>query len=336
MDLTTANGLSKQLQLFEAGLPRKPYATDAVESGLHITSRRRALTRRYLQFNPPHLRVLTVYDVDRPGAVLAWEDADLPGPLFASANRQTGHAHLGWALDAPVLVEHEEARAGPLRFLCAVESLMRARLQADEGFVGLIGKNPLHPHWLTLWGPPYAYGLAELGEWLPGLEKHQPRRRPDRVGLGRNCDSFDWLRRYAYREIRAWWKAPRKAGVYVAWQQHLYDQAQSYTANEHRPPLDFRESWHVAKSVARYTWNNTTEDGFSKWSARMGAKAGQASGQARRRRTAERDAKIRRLRALGWTQQRIADEVGIPRRTVAYVLSREVVDESSTVGDLLD
>ena len=37
--------------------------------------------------------------------------------------------------------------------------------------------------------------------YLPGLEKHIPRKRPELVGLGRNVDTFDWLRRYAYREV---------------------------------------------------------------------------------------------------------------------------------------
>ena len=183
-----------QLDLFSRGLPRKPYATDELGTRLLITSRRRALTRRYLQVNPPHLRVLTVYDVDRAGAVLAWEDAGLPAPLFSSGNPENGHAHLAWALEAPVLVQ-PEARTGPLRFLCAVESLMRSQLEADDGFAGLISKNPLHPHWRTLWGPPYAFSLAELGEWLPGLERHLPRRRPERVGR--------WPKRRCVRVVAA-------------------------------------------------------------------------------------------------------------------------------------
>ena len=310
-----------QLDLFSRGLPRKPYATDELGTRLLITSRRRALTRRYLQVNPPHLRVLTVYDVDRAGAVLAWEDAGLPAPLFSSGNPENGHAHLAWALEAPVLVQ-PEARTGPLRFLCAVESLMRSQLEADDGFAGLISKNPLHPHWRTLWGPPYAFSLAELGEWLPGLERHLPRRRPERVGVGRNVDAFEWLRHLAYREIRLWWAPPRRHGVFVAWQTHLYDRVQQFTANEHPTPLDYRESHHIAKSVARWVWTRFSEAGYSARQAAVGARAGQASGSTRRRRVAERDAEIVRLRAQGWTQQRIADEFGLSRRMVIYVLGR--------------
>ena len=96
------------------------------------------------------------------------------------------------------------AHHAPMRYLCAVESAMRERLGADRAYGGLITKNPAHGHWRTLWGPEHRYTLDELAEYLPGLEKHIPRKRPELVGLGRNVDTFDWLRHHAYREIRLW------------------------------------------------------------------------------------------------------------------------------------
>ena len=139
----------EQLELFGRGLPRRPYCTDELGTRLLITSRSRAITRRYLQVNPPWLRVSTVYDVDRPGAALAWEDAGLPAPLWAATNRLNGHAHLGWALDAPVMLGLAD-RQRPMRYLCAVESMMRSKLEADESFGGVITKNPMHSHWRVL------------------------------------------------------------------------------------------------------------------------------------------------------------------------------------------
>ena len=41
------------------------------------------------------------------------------------------------------------------------------------------------------------------------------------MGVGRNVDTFDWLRKYAYREVRLWY-GRREHGVFVAWLNHLY------------------------------------------------------------------------------------------------------------------
>ncbi|MBS0442822.1 MAG: replication initiation protein, partial [Proteobacteria bacterium] len=140
------------LDLFDdpARWPRRPYCTDDLQHGLHHRALLSALTRPYIQANPPHLRVWSIHDVDRVGAALAWEEANLPPPTWAAQNRLNGHAHLVWGLRAPVLVDGLGARDAPMRYLCAVESMMRAKLDADTGFAGLITKNPAHPLWRVL------------------------------------------------------------------------------------------------------------------------------------------------------------------------------------------
>ena len=95
--------------------------------------------------------------------------------------------------------------------------------------------------------------LNELAEYLPGLEKHIPRK-PELVGLGRNVDTFDWLRHHAYREIRLWRDSSDRQGVYVRWLTYLYERAQNFTHDTHPKPLDHRETHHIAKSVARWVW----------------------------------------------------------------------------------
>lgn len=304
----------RQFALFESGLPRRPYATDQLGTRLLITSQTKALRRRYIQANPPWLRVFPVFDIDREGAALAWEDAELPPPLWSAINRENGHAHSGWCLEAPVLLGDHD-RQKPMRYLCAVESAMRERLGADPAYCGLITKNPAHSHWRTLWGPEHRYTLGELAEYLPGIEKHIPRKRPELVGLGRNVDTFDWLRKYAYREIRLWY-GQRERGVFVAWLNHLYHVALNFTANEHPDPLDYRETHHIAKSVSQWVWRNLDASGFSAWQA----KRGRESGQARRGKNAERDAAIRKLRAEGLKQREIAVLVGCSQQVVSYIL----------------
>jgi hypothetical protein len=144
-----------------------------------------------------------------------------------------------------------------MRYLCAVESLMRERLQADPGFSGLITKNPIHPAWQTLRGPRMFYDLAELAEWLPGLEKHIPKRgRVDSVGLGRNVTLFDALRKWAYESLRNY----KRVGGLDGWNEwnsacrtHALDvNAELFGVRL----LDGREVWHIAKSVAKWTWQH--------------------------------------------------------------------------------
>lgn len=300
--------------------PRKPYCTNDLAEGLRIRSLKHALTRKYIQANPPHLRVWSIFDIDRPGGGLAWEDANLLPPSWASVNRKNGHAHLVWGLSAPVLVDSLSARVAPMRYLAAIESLMRERLQADPGYSGLITKNPAHPLWWTLRGPRDSYDLGELSEWLPGLEKHIPRRADpralDRVGLGRNVTLFDTLRLWSYRAVRKYWGGGLQG--WNAWlsacnNQALYMNGDLFGVNT----LDGREVWHIAKSVGKWTWQNFNAGSFSKRQADLGRKGGVASGVARAAANEDKRASARLMRASGMTQQAIADELGVTQRTIS-------------------
>lgn len=249
-------GLDCQLDLFAPERwPKRPYCTDDLERGLRIRSLRQALTKPYIQANPPNLRVWSIHDVDRPGAAIAWESAGLPPPSWAAANRVNAHAHLVWGLSAPVLVDGLGARDAPMRYLAAIESYMREKLQADPGYTGLITKNPAHPLWRVLRGPRVAYELHELAEWLPDLEKHRPYRRPEEVGLGRNVLIFDQTRHWAYRAVRQYWGGGLRG--WNAWLSICNYKALEYNGNL-LYPLNEREVWHIAKSVAKWVWRRFT------------------------------------------------------------------------------
>jgi hypothetical protein len=149
----------QQFDLFadKSRWPKKPYCTDDLETGIRPRSLVSAIQKKYIQANPPHLRVWTIFDVDYPGAAVAWEDVNLPPPSWATINRSNGHAHLVYGLRAPVLVESIDARQAPIRYLNAVEAAFRAALKADSGYSGLITKNPAHPLWKLLRGPSDHY-----------------------------------------------------------------------------------------------------------------------------------------------------------------------------------
>lgn len=239
------------LDLFEdkERWPYKPYCSDDKTASC-IRTLRHAIKHPYIQANPPHMRVWSIFDIDRPAAALAWEDANLPPPTWAAVDRQSTKGHLVWGLSAPVLVDSPDLRQAPLRYLCAVEAAFRAKLDADRGYAGLMTKNPAHGLWRVLRGPKTAYELGDLAEWVD-LPKHLPKKNPEEIGLGRNVMVFDWLRKYAYSQIRHYKNDIRN---FVLWQSHLNGKALERNGDL-RVPLAGNEVWHIAKSVSKWTWN---------------------------------------------------------------------------------
>ena len=280
-------GGGRQPDLFDPKRwPRRPYCTNDLAYGLQIRGFNTAIKKCYIQANPPHLRVWTIFDVDREGAAIAWEVAGLPPPSWAAVNRENAHAHLVWGLSTPVLVDSPNLRQAPLRYLCAVETAFRERLQADQGYGGLITKNPANPLWRVLYGPKLAYELGELAEWVE-LPKYLPKGNPQEIGLGRNVAIFEWLRLYAYRHIRHYKHDVRN---FVEWQSHLNNKALERNGDL-QYPMSRSEVWHIAKSVSKWTWRHfdiaASDAKFSALQSHRGQKGGIASGKARRRGSAE-------------------------------------------------
>ena len=246
--------------------PRKPYCTDDLAAGLRIRSLKQALTKSYIQANPPHMRVWSLYDIDRPGGGLAWEDANLPPPSWATVNKANGHAHLAYGLRAPVLTASMDARQAPLRYLNAVEAAFRAVLGGDDGFSGLITKNPAHPLWWTLKGPELAYELGELAEFVD-LDRFKPRQgvKVAEVGLGRNVTVFDFVRLWSYKNVR---KFKGQQGGFVLWQKAVYDRCMARNG-DFTGPMDSREIYHIAKSVAKWTWQRFDIEASDAWFSKL-------------------------------------------------------------------
>jgi len=309
--------LSENLDLFEdtTRFPRKPYCSDS--KGAHcIRTLQKALLKPYIQINPPHLRVWSIFDIDRPRAALAWEDANLPAPAWAAVDKVTTKGHLVWGLSVPVLVNAPDMRIAPLRYLCAVESAFKSKLNADMGFSGLITKNPAHDQWRVLRGSRHNYDLAELAEWVD-LPKHLPKRKPEQVGLGRNITVFEWLRQYAYRNIRSY-----KTDVknYVLWQSHLNNKALERNG-DFTNPLQGNEVWHISKSISKWTWNRfdiaQSDRKFSQIQAHRGRLGGIAKGLANE----EKRASARLMAISGRSQKSIADALEVDARTIRRWIS---------------
>ncbi|WP_253452446.1 replication initiation protein [Halomonas sp. Y3] len=261
------------LDLFRHRLPRKPYHTDDLDTGLRIRDVQRALRARYIQPNGPTHRYWLVYDVDRSGAALDWSDRSAPPPTIVVQSPENGHAHLIYGLQVSVRTA-PDAKSGPLRYAAAVDCALMTLLAADEGYAGLICKNPLHPHWRVTEWEPRLYELGDLDSWLDLSAYGDRRKRLPDYGLGRNCNLFDRLRCWAYKAIRQGWPD------YDRWHEAVLARARAY--NDFETPLPESEVRASAKSVARYTHRHFSPAAFSAWQAAQGRKGGVRSGEVRR------------------------------------------------------
>lgn len=309
-----------QQDLFQSDRwPRKPYCTDDLENGIYPRSLASAIKKKYIQANPPHLRIWSIYDLDYAGAGMAWEDVNLPPPSWATVNRENGHAHLVYGIRAPVLVDSPDMRQRPMRYLCALEHAFRESLKADKGYSGLITKNPVHPLWKLLKGPQQYYDLSDLAEYVD-LPKFLPKAgvKLEEIGLGRNVTMFEFLRHWAYRNVRKY----RSEGGLQGWNQWMsVCNIRALERNgDFKHQLDGREVWHIAKSVAKWTFRafdiDTSDKRFSELQAYRGSKGGKVSGEVRLLASEDKRASARLMHAAGASASTIASELNIHRDTV--------------------
>ena len=295
-------------------LPHAPYCTDELGT-LAVRRFKSAINRRYIQVNPPKLYFWLVLDVDRPAGALAWEDCNLPSPNFATTNPENGHAHLVYGLSAPVLTT-EAAREAPLRYLNAIRTAYTALTGADQGYTGLITKNPLNDHWITLHGHTHLFDLSELADYVPDLSKYSDRSACDTVGIGRNVSLFEQIRKWSYTEIRLFRGEGRK--YYQTWLEHVYNKVAERNG-DFTEPLGLSEVKAISKSIAKWVWarDPQAEQQFIQRQAYRGAKGGKASGVSRLAQSEDKRASARLMASKGMTQRAIANEIGVSQKTIS-------------------
>ncbi|MCQ1040366.1 replication initiation protein, partial [Klebsiella pneumoniae] len=308
-----------QLELFRERLPRKPYYSDELTTGLRIADVARALGARYIQPNGPTHRHWIVFDVDHAAATLSWDDVGAPAPNITVTNKANGHAHLIYGLDTPIRTA-PDGNAAPLRYAAAIEAALREKLGADMGYSGLICKNPLHEHWLVQVWEPRLYDLAWLSDYLD-LSSYNGRKSLPEYGLGRNCTLFEKTRLWAYKAIRQGWPD------YPEWLAACVDRASGYNA-QFEQPLPANEVRHTAKSIAKWTHQHLSPAGFREEQARRGAKGGKVSKGGGRPSNSGKDKsdllpEVLRLKAQGYTNRDIADDLQISPSTVSVYLKRD-------------
>jgi len=311
--------MSSAVEQFVNYLPTRPYCTDDLRSGLQIRPRGTAIKKAYIQQNGPGILRWLVFDVDRPGAALAWEQGDLAPPNFVAVNRENAHAHLAYLL-SPGVCKTAAAREKPLRYVAAIERAMTMRLGADRGYAGLITKNPLHPRWRVWEIHDHPYALGELAEYLDlravrgaANDSVMPA---EAHGLGRNCTLFDAGRIWAYSAVRDHWRPNGQAlwhKVVLAYLAGINDQFQA--------PLPISEVKATAKSIAKWTWGRITPATFYRFvqqthTSEIQSKRGIRSGKVRKAATTNVRADARLMRAGGASVREIARTLGVHHATI--------------------
>jgi hypothetical protein len=288
-------------------LPRKPYCTDDLKTGLKIRPLSTALKFRYIQLNYLVVNYLT-FDIDRPEAALAWEDANVATPNVVVINKENQYAHLIYLLESGVS-KFENSSIKALRYLAAVERAYTLKLSADIAYAGLITKNPLNSFWTTWHIHDNLYDLAELADYVE-LEKVRTCTKPEnQIGNGRNCYIFDGGRYWAYEAVRTF----RHDKTYQDFAKAVYSHLISLNSL-FLNPLPLNEVISTAKSIAKWTWQHDKE-AYCKFINRQAYK-GRLSGQSRALISNERQEQAIALKNAGYSITGIARTLDITRQQV--------------------
>lgn len=247
----------QQIDLFSNNVPKKPYCTNSLSSGLVIRNSENALKQRYIQANHPNSKLWLIFDIDRPTAPSQFHDEfNIAEPNLFVQNPVNCHIHAAYSLDIPIHLNANSSQK-PIRYAAAIESAYQQAMRADRAYAGLITKNPLHDHWTTYELRSKSYDLNELAEHVDLAKFNDRRKKVDQdYGLGRNCSLFEDLRRFAYKNVNEF----KNVGLFDNWFNFILKKAESYNI-QFPSQLPISEVHSTAKSVASWTWNNYSGSG---------------------------------------------------------------------------
>ena len=306
--------LRKSLELFRATIPTRPFCTDDPQrDGQYRLNRNDAFKKSHIQPNSSGRVVWVCFDIDRPGAALDWDDRNAPPPTLVMENPKNGHAHLAYALEAPV-PRTDAARLKPLLYLASVTEGIRRKVGGDIGYSGGLLKTPGHEVWRTT-AYADAYGLGDLSEWvtLPSPAEVMKRAKDeDYAGLGRNCLLFELLREYGYRAVRRHWVPGGFESFCLDMESRACELARINTPAD---PLPENEARAVARSQSRWIWKRLTPSGFRSYQSAIGKRKGLA------KRTTEMERAIW-MTSMGSTQREIAADLGVSQKTISNWMRR--------------
>ena len=246
------------LDIFKSRLAKKPYCTDNVGYGLQIRDKQIALSKKYIQANTPNTLSWIIYDIDYPCVMeTTFREKTLPLPNIIIVNPKNLHSHLLYGIKTGVYLT-DNASIDPIRYAHAIEYSLREELKADNGYSGLIIKNPSHAYWETKELNEDLWDLGDLAEYLT-LPKKIPKRE-SLIGLGRNCTLFELGRKYAYSEVLKQKITGNKQTFYNCVLYFIEQQNEGFPQ-----PLMPNEYKGIAKSITEWTWKYYGDKTSKQW-----------------------------------------------------------------------
>lgn len=228
-------------------------------------------------------------------------------PNWIVSRGPNGHAHIVYCLVRPVL-RGTYARLSPLRVLGRIAEFYRWRYNADTGYVGILTHNPTHPQYapFTTWNRKRPYTLVELAAPIPYRWRIPPKPTTPE---GRNVYLFRYGMRWCGMPSN--WEQIDDVGTVIAAVNDALD-----------VPLCESELRHLVKSVIRISRRNLERGQTQRGLTAIQAARGRKSGQARRSRTAERDAAIIQAVLGGRSIRKTAYRYSLSKTAIHHILKR--------------
>ena len=245
---------------------------------LHRTPVDRAWRYPELELDSAMARTALILDVDHDfwECLTVAQSAAVHPPTWICTSPR-GHSHVVYLLKRPVL-KGLGTRWRPLATLARISEYYTRAYAADTAYAGVLTHNPVHGRYAdsTTWWSEDASTLAQLADPIP--HRWQIPRRPQTAD-GRNVALFRASMRF-FGKARNWDDSRDPEAVF-AWIEA--------TCDEWYPPPRLgwhpKETWWIAKSVARICAKNLdsgqTQAGF----ARIQSARGRRSGAKRRQGT---------------------------------------------------
>lgn len=246
-----------ELDYFSDSLQDKIFYTNLFEHGTRIASKSHALKHKYTSVNRLFLHYL-IFDIDRIGSVYDYEDRNLPPPNIIVNDKKSLKCHYLYRLATPVR-NFTDSRVKPLKFYASVEDSMARALESDMKYAGFFVKNPFYSNEHTAICPINSpYELQDFTEWVSLSTSNQTSKMSNSkpMGLSRNCDLFDTVRKQAYQMIHSY-------TCYDLFYKKLLALLDSYNSL-YPVPVQFNELKNIAKSIANFCFKHKASIGSTR------------------------------------------------------------------------
>lgn len=302
-----------------AALHSAPLVKDYKEAKPYRLPVEQCWPKMLMQLNMRHLKTVLIADID--GGYGCEEellyDQNIPEPSWVTRNPHTGNCHVVWALKVPVWTG-DKCRASPVHYFHRVGEALLRLVGSDPSYNQAFTRSPLYLPSQTIWSrETHQYTLAELAAYIPKGFRLAPARISDLVVVGRNDELFRSLRRWGGRPAN--WEASMDSSRTM---QQAEELSQRLHASHAAGPLPAQEQGWIVSSCVGYAIRNIQSGRQQRTFKLIQSARGRASGAARRKRTAQRDARIWLGHLQGHSVRTIAAAEGISRNAVHHAIKR--------------